>query len=262
MLVQYKLYRLTRSNCSGNFLILYYKQLIDGELFNGTKIASDQKIELSQTIKIIFKIIHMIIEKLKNLPRYFYRKQVQVEFPIPVLRNYVDYQWSLPEGYTLCSPGRDVDLQAWADLLNMDKQFGHWTPERIKVDILSNLIAPDAAALAFYKQQLVGCGNTIDCSSGKRKFGIGMWLMISESHRGTKDLAYAVTFRTLSYFAKMDYDKVVGFTDPERLSAIYLYLCKGCLPVYDSLSSFIHWYRINKRLKPALERAKRRQKNR
>ena len=203
----------------------------------------------------------MIIEKLKNLPRYFYRKQVQIEFPIPVLRNYINNQWNLPDGYTLRSPDRDIDLQAWADLLNMDKEFGHWTPERIEVDIISNLIAPDAASLLFYKQQLVGSANTMDCSSRKREFGIGMWLMMRESHRGKKELANATTYRTMSYFAKMDYDKAVAFTDPERLSAIYLYLSKGCLPVYDSLFSFIHWYRINKRLKPVLERARRRKKN-
>lgn len=197
-----------------------------------------------------------ILEKIKYLPRFFYRKQVQINFPIPILRQYIDYKWNLSEGYKICSPGANVDLKAWADLLNLDGQFGQWTSEKVKSDIVSQMITPDAASLVFFKNHLVGCGSTIDQSSPKCKLGIGMWLMINPSHKGKREIVHALIFRSMASFARLNYDKVVAFTDAYRLPAIYFYLSNGCLPEYDSLYSFIQWWRIKKRLKPALERVK------
>jgi hypothetical protein len=202
------------------------------------------------------KLLMKILEKVKYLLRFFYHKQVQINFPIPILRQYIDYKWHLPEGYKICSPDANVDLKAWADLLNLDGQFGQWTSEKVKSDIVSQMITPDAASLMFFKNHLVGCSSSIDQSSPKCKLGIGMWLMINPSHRGKRKIVHALTFRSLAIFAMLNYDKVVAFTDAYRLPAIYFYLSNGCLPEYDSLYSFIQWWRIKKRLKPALERAK------
>ena len=174
-----------------------------------------------------------------------------------ILRQYINYQWDLPAGYVIRSPDDNVDLKAWADLLSLDGGFGIWTPERVKSEILSNSITPDAASLVFYKKQLVGCGSAIDCSTAKHKIGMGMWLMLHPSHQGKRGLAHAITYRTLAYFAKENYEKVIGTTDPSRLPVLYLHLSNGVVPEYDSLYSFIQWWKIKKRLKPLLERAKR-----
>ena len=85
-----------------------------------------------------------------------------------------------------------------------------------------------------------------------------MWLVLEPSHRGLKGLAHALTYRTLAFFAEAGYDKVYGYTDEDRLSALYLYLTNGAVPVYDSVSSFFKWRRIFKRLKPLIKRAEKR----
>lgn len=85
-----------------------------------------------------------------------------------------------------------------------------------------------------------------------------MWLVLDPSHRGGKSLALALTFRTLAFFVVEGYDKVYGYTDEKRLSGLFLYLTKGAVPVYDSISSFFKWRRIFKRLKPLIERAEKR----
>jgi len=83
--------------------------------------------------------------------------------------------------------------------------------------------------------------------------------MLAPAHRGKKELFNALFYRTLAYFARENYEKVFACVDPHRLPALYLYLLNNCTPVYDSLYNFIQWRRIQKRLKPMLNRAKRRE---
>lgn len=202
----------------------------------------------------------LVLQKISNLikypPRFLYRKQVKIVFPMHIVSRYLDRKWSLPDGYLLRSPVDDSDVQPWADLLNSDPGFGCWTGEKVKSDILSHLIAPDAASLLFYKNRLVGCCNTYDCSTVKEKIGKPMWLIIDEAHRG-RGLGRTVYFRTLAFFAREHYQRVVGFTDPSRLTALRFYLSEGYVPAYDSLYSVIHWWKIKKRLKPVPQRGRR-----
>ena len=197
-------------------------------------------------------------KKKKKFFRFFFRKQVKMDFPIAMLSAYVDRKWNLPEGYTIISPNEETDLKEWGELLSCDKEFGIWTPERVKRVVLDQMIAPHAGTLLYYKGRLVGCSSTVDKSTKKKKIGVGEWLVLEPSHRGLKGLAHALTYRTLAFFAEAGYDKVYGYTDQQRLSALYLYLTNGALPVYDSISSFFKWRRIFKRLKPLLKRAEKR----
>ncbi len=181
-----------------------------------------------------------------------------MEFPVAMFAAYVGRQWDLPEGYTIVSPGRETDLNEWSDLLNRDKEFGVWTPERVKKALVDQMIAPDAGSLLYYKGRLVGCSTTSDKSRAGKKIGIGLWLVLDSSHRGKKGLASALTFRTLAFFAAAGYDRVYAYTDETRLSALYLYLKHGAVPAHDSISSYFKWRRIFKRLKPLMERAEKR----
>ncbi|MBA4417145.1 MAG: hypothetical protein C0392_04445 [Syntrophus sp. (in: bacteria)] len=185
---------------------------------------------------------------LQYLFSYIYSRQVIFMFPVNMLRQFLGRKWSLPEGFSIGSPDETSDLQAWADLLNSDKNFGEWTVDKMNPDILAHLIAPDAASLLFYKQKIVGCFCTYDRSTPDCKIGLGMWFIIDPAHRG-KDLSRALCFRTLAYFAREDYKKVLMTTDSFRLSALSFYLTNGAKPVYASFFSVIQWWIIRKRLR-------------
>ena len=197
-------------------------------------------------------------KRIKKFFRIFFPKQVKLNFPRALFSLYVNTQWEVPEGYRVVSPGEATDLGEWADLLNLEKGFGKWTPERVQSEIVDQMIAPYAGTLIYYRDRLVGCSSTVDKSTRKKKIGVGMWLVLDPSHRGTKGLAHALTYRTLAFFVKAGYDEIYAYTDEKRLSAIYLYLKNGAVPVYDSISSFFKWRRIFKRLNPLMERAEKR----
>jgi GNAT superfamily N-acetyltransferase len=179
---------------------------------------------------------------------FLYRRQVEFTFPIDTLARFRGHDWSLPEGYSLSSPHGGSDLSAWAELLNSDGGFGVWDGERIRSDILRHLITPDAASLLFYRDELIGCFCTYDHSSRGHKTGFGMWFIVAANHRG-KGLSYALCFRTLYYFAREGYEKVVLSTDPFRLPALKFYLSHGAEPVYHSLFSYVQWRRIRRRIR-------------
>ena len=197
-------------------------------------------------------------KKIKKLFRVFSPEQVKMDFPIAMLSDYVDRKWKLPEGYTILSPDEHTDLGEWSELLNTEKGFGRWTPERVQAEIVDQMIAPNAGSLLYYKGHLVGCSSTVDRSRKRKKIGVGMWLVLEPSHRGLKGLGQVLTYRTLAFFVGAGYDKVYGYTDEKRLSTLYLYLTTGALPAYDSISSFFKWRRIFKRLNPLMKRAKKR----
>jgi len=200
-------------------------------------------------------MLRSLAQKLINVvrypPRFLYRKQIKIVYPVHTFTQYVGYQWVLPDGYTLCSPGHDTDLQSWASLLNSEPGFGTWTREKVASAILPHLIAPDAASLLFYKGRLIGCCSTHDCSTAQKKIGKLMWLVIDPAHRGM-GLGRIVNNRTLAFFAREHYALVLGFTDPDRLTALRLYFSIGCMPGYDSLYSFVHWRKVKKNLRAGL----------
>jgi hypothetical protein len=200
-------------------------------------------------------------DKIKNKIIYLwskiYHKQVRILFPKDMLIKYVNYDWKLPVGYEMINTGENVNFQEWADLLNKDGGFGIWTPERIKAEIFEKQIASDAGRLILYENKIVGCGSTSDASISKAKIGVGMWLFIDPKHRTTANIAMAITLDTLCVFIGKNYDKIYAYTDTDRLSALFLYLKIGAKPSYNSLYSYFLWHKILKRLKPLLNREKR-----
>ena len=125
-----------------------------------------------------------------------------------MLTECVNREWHLPEGYTMVSPNNETDLREWGELLNRDKGFGNWTPERVTAEIVDQMIAPNAGTLLYYTGRLVGCCSTVDKSTRRKNIGVGMWLVLEPSHRGLKGLAHALSCRTLAFFAVAGYDKV------------------------------------------------------
>ena len=206
------------------------------------------------------KLFLWIKRKIKYLFGFVYQKQLKFFFPMKLLNEYIDYKWDLPNGYSIRSYSTDIDLEAWANLLNQDGDFGLWTSERVRNEIVLQSVSPDAISLLFYNNELVGCGNVVDCSKRLMKIAMGMWLIIAEKHRGKKNLPLALTYRTLSYFAKVKYGKVIGYTDPSRLTVLFFHLSNGVMPEYDSLSSFFKWWQVKRKLRPLLERAQKRKR--
>jgi len=178
---------------------------------------------------------------------FIYRKQLSLVHQLDYTCPYSERARRIPPPYTMRSPEKPVDLDALADLLNSDGDFGHWTTERIDRDYLQQLIRPDAATLLFHGKELIGNCGTIDGSSRKHKVGLIMWMIIRTSHRG-KGLAKYLWYRTLNFFVEEHYEKIFLTTDMHRLPAIRFYLCRKLLPGHESLYSYIQWRITMKRL--------------
>jgi hypothetical protein len=183
-----------------------------------------------------------------------YQPQVKLIFPIPVLRTLLETLPPVPSGYSVRSPLGDDDLASWATLLDEAKEFGSWTPERVRREILSGLLTPQAASLAFFSGELVGCASTADASTATKRRGYGMYLYLRKDHRARGLVAHILAFRTMGYFFTEKYDEAIVTTDPHRAAALALYLTAGALPVYDSLYSPVQWHRIRRRLRKVLKR--------
>ncbi len=187
-----------------------------------------------------------ISRHLRFLVHLIYHVQVTLTFPLDTLGRFIEQEWVLPEGYSLRSPSGKNNLKEWADLLMSDGHFGEWTPEKIEIEISAQMIAPDAASLLFFNETLVGCF----CTSVSQRpgIGLGMWFIITPPHRG-KNLSFPLCFRTLAYFTRENYSKVLLTTDAFRLPALRFYLSNGAKPVYSSLLSVLQWWKIKRELK-------------
>lgn len=189
---------------------------------------------------------HALIGKLKWLFSFIYFKQIKLVIPTHTIRQLSD---SLPEDYILRSPDDTSDLKGWADLLNSDGNFGHWTPETVKSEIIDNLILPGAASLLVYKGSIVGSVATCEYPSRRLKRGMIMWVIIDQHHR-RKGFSYHLFSRTMNYFLSKGYNKSPMIaTDSYRSIAIHFYLKVGAQPLYDSLFSFIQWWHVKRKIR-------------
>jgi hypothetical protein len=64
--------------------------------------------------------------------------------------------------------------------------------------------------------------------------------------------------RTTSYFLEGGFEYVVGSTDPSRNAALAVYLAEGYVPMHDSLLSPLQWFLIHRKVRPVVERLRRR----
>lgn len=198
----------------------------------------------------------------RRLLARIYQPQVKFAFTPAVLEAWNARLGDPPAGYVIRSPRGPEDYQGWADLLNQDGQFGHWTPERIRDDIVAHLVAPDAATLIEHGGRLVGCSSTADVSTGRRREMIGMFLYLVPEHRARGRLSEHLVCRTMLFGARERYDRLIASTDPWRYPALALYLRIGATPVTDSLYSHAQWARIRWRLRKVLSRDRARGKKR
>ena len=87
---------------------------------------------------------------------WFYQPQVRMQFPQSVLREIAATLPSAPNGYSIRSHEGQADLEPWAQLLNEDGGFGPWDGERIRSELLSQLMTPDSSSLLFHGHVMVG----------------------------------------------------------------------------------------------------------
>ena len=119
-------------------------------------------------------------------------------------------------------------------------------------------MSPGAASLLYHKNELIGCCSACDDSYDGKKIASGMWLMLKQPHYGRDNLARTLVFRTGAFVVEADYHRAIGYTDTFRLSAIYLHLSQGGVPVYDCLSSYFKWWVVKRRLRKLIDRFNRR----
>ena len=198
----------------------------------------------------------------KNLARliasFIYQPRVTYEFPIAMLENGRKSLHVLPDGYEY-RLATEADCAAIATLLTADTGFGTWTAERVKSELLDRLIDPRAGAIRLYKGTPVGCGFVTDASTRRKRVAHGMYLYFTPAHRGKKPVTHYGVYQTMAVAADLNYDRVIGESDPWRFSVLLLHLSNGCVPLKNSLYSHIQWFMIERRLRPALTALAKRQ---
>lgn len=124
-------------------------------------------------------------------------------------------------------PYRPGDESAWIALLNGDgrRELGAWTPERLRVEILSHLVTGT--------QHFVWSGDTAAAGAGVYErspscWEVG-WVATLWQHRG-RGLGRRVTAAAVAAALGLPSRPIFLFTDDFRLPAIRLYLDIGFLP--------------------------------
>ena len=199
-----------------------------------------------------------LFSKLRGVVRaQLFAEQVLIEFPIEELRKRADALNSLPPGYSAIIPSTPAHFEAWAALLNEEPSFGHWTTQRIRDELLAELV-PNAALTIWHQQRAIACACAIRTGTASWRVATGMYLYVTPKYRRRADIAYATTYGMLYECVKSGYDQVVATTDPSRLSALALYLSNGSRPVRNTLIGWYRWRGILKRLGPTLAKMRER----
>lgn len=183
-----------------------------------------------------------------------HRRQIAFEFPLDMLAQGRAALPALPDGFELRQPPDAGDYDAIATLLQQEPGFGTWTRARLQSEVFDRLAHPLAATLILRDGVPAASGFATDASTRHRKVAHGMYLYVAPAYRSRTNLAPFITFCTLGHCIDAGYQQVIAYTDPERLSALLLYLSIGVRPIRDTISSFWQWRRIERRLAPALQR--------
>ena len=201
-------------------------------------------------MRIMSKIIRILVARV-------YPRQIAFEFPIEVLAERRRNLPALPAGYEVRQPPDPGDEATIAALLQQESGFGDWTIARVRHEILGSLAHPLAATLILHNGTPAACGFATDASTRRKQIARGMYLYVAPAYRARTQVATYITYSTLGHCVDAGYQEVVAFTDPERLSALLLYLSTGARPLHDTISSLWQWRRIQRRLAPALRRVAR-----
>lgn len=199
----------------------------------------------------ILKLPQSIYWKLRTV---IYQNQVKMYYDVKqIIHLYKKYQTPVP-GFIFKSYDDDNELADWIALLNRDEGFGTWTEQRLRSELLSILVSPRSTTLLYHGERLIGCACLVKMPDDPRS-AQGMFMYLDKQFRGSRKLSHRLTFRTLHFIVDSpDLERVLVTTDPERLSALLIYLHSGAKPQYSSLYSHVQWRRIYRRLGPVLKR--------
>jgi hypothetical protein len=206
-------------------------------------------------MRILLKIVRVLAART-------YRRQIALEFPLEVIAERSRELPALPAGYEVHQPPHPGDAQAIATLLQQEPGFGDWTEVRVQDEILARLAYPLAATLILHNGSPAAFGYVTDGSTRRKRVAHGMYLYVAPAYRSRTQVAIYITYGTFRPAAAAGYQQVVAYTDPERLSALLLYLSTGARPLRDTISSIWQWRRIMRRLAPALRRLARQRASR
>lgn len=198
----------------------------------------------------------------RRLPRSIYRRlraaiyQQQVKMYLSraqVLRVWESYPATAP-GLVVKSCDDERELAAWVELLNREEGFGVWSEQRLRTDLLDMLVSPRSTTLVYDGERLIGCACLVRVP-GDPRTAQGMFMYLDKAYRGSRRLGHLMALRTLAFVDdRPGLDRTLITTDPERLSALLIYLQLGAEPIRDSLYAFVQWRRIYRRLGPVLQR--------
>jgi hypothetical protein len=183
--------------------------------------------------------------------------QITMRFPKEDIARRCAALPALTDGFSIIVPTSEEHYDAWIDLLNAEPTFGRWTRERLKSELLTQLVSPGSVSLLLHDGEAIGCSCTVDGSTRRKRIAVGTYLYVKPKYRARTSIAYVLTVMALGHGAAAGYRHLWAHTYPDRLSALAIYLSVGCHPVYRTLGSFFQWRRVTKRLKPVVAKLKR-----
>jgi len=180
-----------------------------------------------------------------------YSRHIGLELPADVVRTSRSLLPPLPQGYVMRQPPAHTDLPAVAELLNQEPGYGVWTAERVERELMARLAHPRSGTIVLYGDTPVAVGFVTDESRRGKRIGHGMYLYVAPEHRRRTPLGAIILFTTFGYCVDAGFDRLLVFTDPDRLPALRLYLSNGMRPLYRSLACVWRWWRIHRRIAAA-----------
>jgi len=134
----------------------------------------------------------------------------------------------------------------WVNLINATQEFGNWNIEKLRKEILNDLIE-NGGILIKNQETFVACASI--CAREKYKpYALLMYVIVKREFRGL-GLGRFVTIQALSTARKNGFPGVVLRTDDYRIPAIKLYSQLGF--TFDSesgLYSKTKWAELMKRI--------------
>lgn len=157
---------------------------------------------------------------------------------------------SLPEGYKL-RRFREGDEEDYIRILNMS-DLGKWNLERLKRNILSNLLSPEGIYFAVYDDVPVATAAAFDRTSDDDRQnnilrGELGWVASDPQHRG-KGLGLSVCGAVVNHLLGLGYDHIYLSTDHWRLPAIKTYLKLGFESQRDTPDARFMWAKLSEKL--------------
>jgi GNAT superfamily N-acetyltransferase len=181
-------------------------------------------------LRLVNVLMHKIYRRLIPIPKKINKLQLRMIY-------YFDDKLNIPT-YTLhpdyvLKYYRPGDETSWADLITISKEFGVWNEDRLRKEIISDLLI-GGGVLVTFDNKLIGCAAACNIVSF-RPYAVLMNVVVLQEHRN-RGLGKVLSSRALGVAHSLKYPGMILQTDDHRRSAIRIYHDLGFEPVMSASS--------------------------